>query len=859
MAYDPENPPSLITQGIGGPVGMRWYALVWVDPIADVLVPGYISNAELIGMRPGDGLVYKDVNRGEWDAYHLIVLSIDDDGLATVAFPEVPEEALPLETEFGPDLSMTQLVAYKGGRQVRGRLNDLVEFSESEYKSFAVGGAVQQVDLGTDFPVPIVYINNQWQSPSTWTLQNGQLQSNGGVWPSGTLTAWVGGTRTFVTALPLIYSTDIVNFTEAVQDAVGATLVAGANVSIVYNDIANQIIISATGGGGGGGGVSDHGELDGLGDDDHTQYHNDARGDLRYYTKGQVDALIDAVEGGGGGGTPTATKYPVGTISGQTIDIDSAFPFPILTIGGVPQSPDTYTLSGGIITSISGDWPIGEKYAVWVGGNETFVATNPLPPAASDVQGLQEAVEDFLNNSLLPGTGITKSYNDTTGKLTIAATPMPYNETLNPLQFGAVGNNDPANAAADTAGVIAAMTALASDPTRPATLDLLGRKYFVNDRLKIAAGGDFHHKRITNGRVSLGGGFPAGTPVLDLSNRNSYATKLDHLFIDGHKDGLPFMKEGILLGQNQEFRIDRCDIEGFAGVVGNSGAGIRDLFTNFGQQLYITNCQVAARFGDAQTQTIGIDIWGGDTNIIDCTVRECETLVLLRKGAHTIRGGHYYYYSHPIGPGIVIWSASHVLIDSAYIDSCGITLEGYDAVSGAGTRFISACAFNNNRFLTHPDRDMPSGFAFVTMKPRAANMVVHGLTINNNAFQRNRSGQPDPWPVRVLGTNGGSVGADTWYQAHMVDNAFDGVKQQTTRPRKEQTGTNVQQFTCNFTNEIPWGRIQRTLSATLQAAVGTPGWAVGPVDKNNNNITIFTSAALTGRAVIVADTSNDAL
>jgi hypothetical protein len=34
--------------------------------------------------------------------------------------------------------------------------------------------------------------------------------------------------------------------------------------------------------GGGGGGVTDHGALTGLGDDDHTQYHTDARGDARY-------------------------------------------------------------------------------------------------------------------------------------------------------------------------------------------------------------------------------------------------------------------------------------------------------------------------------------------------------------------------------------------------------------------------------------------------------------------------------------------------------------------------------------------------------------------------------------------------
>jgi hypothetical protein len=47
------------------------------------------------------------------------------------------------------------------------------------------------------------------------------------------------------------------------------------------------------GSGGPGGGVSDHGELDGLSDDDHTQYFNQARGDVRYYTKSQIDSSLE--------------------------------------------------------------------------------------------------------------------------------------------------------------------------------------------------------------------------------------------------------------------------------------------------------------------------------------------------------------------------------------------------------------------------------------------------------------------------------------------------------------------------------------------------------------------------------------
>jgi len=45
--------------------------------------------------------------------------------------------------------------------------------------------------------------------------------------------------------------------------------------------------------GGGGGGVTDHGALTGLADDDHTQYHNDARGDARYLQLANVSEVVD--------------------------------------------------------------------------------------------------------------------------------------------------------------------------------------------------------------------------------------------------------------------------------------------------------------------------------------------------------------------------------------------------------------------------------------------------------------------------------------------------------------------------------------------------------------------------------------
>lgn len=46
-----------------------------------------------------------------------------------------------------------------------------------------------------------------------------------------------------------------------------------------------------------------HGGLAGLGADDHTQYHNDVRGDVRYNTKAQITALLAGYAALAGGNT----------------------------------------------------------------------------------------------------------------------------------------------------------------------------------------------------------------------------------------------------------------------------------------------------------------------------------------------------------------------------------------------------------------------------------------------------------------------------------------------------------------------------------------------------------------------------
>jgi len=74
----------------------------------------------------------------------------------------------------------------------------------------------------------------------------------------------------------------------------------------LYGDGSNLTGIS-------GAGVSDHGALTGLGDDDHTQYHNNTRGDARYYT--QTELVATTTDSGSG-----ANLIGVPTLSGATID-----------------------------------------------------------------------------------------------------------------------------------------------------------------------------------------------------------------------------------------------------------------------------------------------------------------------------------------------------------------------------------------------------------------------------------------------------------------------------------------------------------------------------------------------------------
>ncbi len=75
----------------------------------------------------------------------------------------------------------------------------------------------------------------------------------GDITVSGGGTVWTVDGGLFAAAAHTHPSTDVTDFAEAVDDRVAALLVAGANITLTYNDAANTLTVAASGGGGGGG------------------------------------------------------------------------------------------------------------------------------------------------------------------------------------------------------------------------------------------------------------------------------------------------------------------------------------------------------------------------------------------------------------------------------------------------------------------------------------------------------------------------------------------------------------------------------------------------------------------------------
>lgn len=131
-----------------------------------------------------------------------------------------------------------------------------------------------------------------------------------------------------------------------------------------------QVVTVGTQGPPGTGGDIDHASLNGLEADDHPQYHTDARGDVRYYTKAQVDAGL-------AGKANTAHGHSVADVAGLQSALDAK----------------ANTTHGHSIADVTGLQSALDSKAAGVHGH-----------SIAEVAGLQTALDAKADQSAMPNT-----------------------------------------------------------------------------------------------------------------------------------------------------------------------------------------------------------------------------------------------------------------------------------------------------------------------------------------------------------------------------------------------------------------------------------------------------------------------
>ena len=193
---------------------------------------------------------------------------------------------------------------------------------------------------------------------------------------------------------------------EEVQDIIGSTFIDSASVDFTYNDAGNTmqatVVQSAI----------DHGSISGLGDDDHTQYLNNSRGDARYYTKTQLDGgQLDNryyTESEVNASLALKINSSEKGIANGVATLDASVKIPVAQIPALPYAPTSHTHTASQVTDFTasvqtvGDArysELGHTHPVATGSTAGFMSPadkTKLDGLTSDVVGI---VTISLNNS----------------------------------------------------------------------------------------------------------------------------------------------------------------------------------------------------------------------------------------------------------------------------------------------------------------------------------------------------------------------------------------------------------------------------------------------------------------------------
>jgi|GEM_PF-3123915 len=143
----------------------------------------------------------------------------------------------------------------------------------------------------------------------------------------------------------------------------------------------------------GGGGTSDHGGLNGLSDDDHPQYHNDARADARYYQRSQVDTALAAKAD-----TSDLSDYVESVTAGSGVSVDNSDPQnPVVSASGGGGAVDSVNGATGTVVLDSDD--------VDEGVNNLYLTSSERTKISNSETSAQLNTRDTANRTRSNHTG----------------------------------------------------------------------------------------------------------------------------------------------------------------------------------------------------------------------------------------------------------------------------------------------------------------------------------------------------------------------------------------------------------------------------------------------------------------------
>lgn len=201
---------------------------------------------------------------------------------------------------------------------------------------------------------------------------------------------------------------------------------------------------------GGGGGVTDHGELTGLADDDHTQYHNNARGDARYsllehtHSIANVTGLQTALDGKQASGDYATVDE---LDSGLATKANTIHTHTIANVTGLQTALDTKQLKIKQHIRYNTDatpdawYPITDTGGVWTvlaAASELTVAASVGDRIKANWVFLGRSVGDwFMDLGVVTGASVIKRYLSS-GTSTSTSVGSPANYPIPGAEFQGV-------------------------------------------------------------------------------------------------------------------------------------------------------------------------------------------------------------------------------------------------------------------------------------------------------------------------------------------------------------------------------------------------------------------------------------